>query len=300
MIDLDKARHLVALADHGTFNKAAVAVHLTQPAFSRSIRALERELDVQLVDRGARQSRLTPYGELVVDRARHLLRGVRDTHRVLAELRDGAAGTLAVGLGPATAALVTGPFLAELARELPSLRVRLETGPVAHLLELLREERIDAVIGAYRPFAVDPDFEATVIAAPRAGFFVRPGHPLLAEPATGVAALAPYTVMATSLPPHAAHLFTEALGPAGHPDRLATVRCDDVRAMSEVASGTDAVLLALDVTVRDRVAAGTLVPLRVPGVDAIDFRIAVSRLRDRTLPPAMARFEAIARRCLAA
>ena len=52
-MDTQKLRHLLAIVEHGTFSDAARAVHLTQPALSRSIRALEDELRAQLFDRGA-------------------------------------------------------------------------------------------------------------------------------------------------------------------------------------------------------------------------------------------------------
>lgn len=50
-MDTQKLRHLLAIVEHGTFSDAARAVHLTQPALSRSIRALEDELRAQLFDR---------------------------------------------------------------------------------------------------------------------------------------------------------------------------------------------------------------------------------------------------------
>ena len=62
---LNHLRHLVALAEHQSFRKAAEALFLTQPALSRSIQALEQELGVKLVDRDGKRSALTAYGALV-------------------------------------------------------------------------------------------------------------------------------------------------------------------------------------------------------------------------------------------
>lgn len=298
-MDLDKARHLVALADHGTFNKAATAVNLTQPAFSRSIRALERELGVQLVDRGARQSRLTAYGELIVERARHLLRGVNETRRAIDALRDGTVGELAVGFDPSTASVVLEPFLGEVARGTPALRVRAETGTLRHLMDELRNERLDLIVGPYRPFTNDPDFEVVAVGDSRAGAFVRAGHPLLAVGPLDAAALAGCCVVAPSMAPHISHLLVEALGPAGHPDRLVTMRCDHVPALRTVARGSDAILVSMEASVAADLADGSLVPLELTGIGRVDFRMGVAWLRERTLPPAAARLEAVARRCYA-
>ncbi len=298
-MDLDKARHLVALADHGTFNKAAASVHLTQPAFSRSIRSLERELGVQLVDRGARQSRLTPFGEIVVERARVLLRGVRDTHRMIDALKAGAAGEIAIGLGASAAAVVLAPFLREIAAQGPTVRVRIESCTTPRLLEGLRAEQLDVVIGPYRDFAADPLLDVALIGETRAGVFVRPGHPLATAEVLDADALAAFPVFAPGLAAHVAPLLVEHLGAAGHPDRLVTLQCDDVTALAAVTARSDAVLFAMRVGVREAVQEGALVPLAVDGIDRIDFRLGIARLRDRTLPPALERFEMLARRCYA-
>src|SRR5690349_15978349 len=75
MMDLRQLRHFVALADYRNFGRAAEATNLSQPAFSRSIQTLERDLDCALVDRSSRELRLTGQGELVLQHARRLLAG---------------------------------------------------------------------------------------------------------------------------------------------------------------------------------------------------------------------------------
>ena len=71
---LVQLRHLISLAQTGSFSKSADALFLTQPALSRSIRALEDELGQPLFDRIGRRSELTPFGREVVERARQLVR----------------------------------------------------------------------------------------------------------------------------------------------------------------------------------------------------------------------------------
>ena len=69
MNDLRQLRHFVALAEHGHFARAAAAVHLSQPALSRSIQALEASLGCNLVDRHSRGISLTAHGSLVLEQA---------------------------------------------------------------------------------------------------------------------------------------------------------------------------------------------------------------------------------------
>jgi DNA-binding transcriptional LysR family regulator len=70
---LVQLRHLLSLALTGSFSKSAAVLFLTQPALSRSIRALEAELGQPLFDRIGRRSEVTPFGREVVERARQIV-----------------------------------------------------------------------------------------------------------------------------------------------------------------------------------------------------------------------------------
>ena len=103
---LVQLRHLLALADSGSFSRAAEAVHLTQPALSRSIQTLEDELGQPLFDRLGRHSELTPFGRAMAVRARQVLDdadALRDHGRRLAR---GEAAELRLGLGSGPGAML--------------------------------------------------------------------------------------------------------------------------------------------------------------------------------------------------
>ncbi len=65
-MDLRQLRYFIALAEHRSFVRAADAMGITQPAFSRSIQGLEQELGCQLVDRGSKDLRPTPEASIDV------------------------------------------------------------------------------------------------------------------------------------------------------------------------------------------------------------------------------------------
>ncbi|NYH22367.1 LysR family transcriptional regulator [Paraburkholderia bryophila] len=68
-----RLNHVVALAEEGSFARAAERVHLSQPALSRSIQAIEDELGLRLFDRAARGVAVTQAGKTIVERARRVL-----------------------------------------------------------------------------------------------------------------------------------------------------------------------------------------------------------------------------------
>lgn len=70
--DLRLARHFVVLAETGHFGRAAARLHLSQPALTKQVRALERMVGAELIDRGQRPWRLTPAGEKVLAVTRDL------------------------------------------------------------------------------------------------------------------------------------------------------------------------------------------------------------------------------------
>ncbi len=134
---------LVALAEAGHFGRAAAAVHITQPALSMQIRALEAVLGTALVERGVRGAIFTPTGLEVVRRARRVLSEVRDIGQV-ARWSRGLAGRLRLGVIPTVA-----PYL--LPAALPLLRARnlaLDLGVREAQTEILLAELRDGLLDA--------------------------------------------------------------------------------------------------------------------------------------------------------
>ena len=110
---LDSMRYLVALEQHRHFGRAASACHITQPALSNALRALEAELEVAIVRRGRSYEGLTAEGQRVLDSANRMLR----EHELLRQdLHSGAhtpCGTLTIGVVP-TAVPIAARFAARL------------------------------------------------------------------------------------------------------------------------------------------------------------------------------------------
>lgn len=73
MIELEQLRQLVAFAEYGTLSKAAEALHISQPSLSRTMQALEEELQAVLFTRQKNRISLNETGEVAVSQARHVL-----------------------------------------------------------------------------------------------------------------------------------------------------------------------------------------------------------------------------------
>ncbi len=88
----------VQVAEHGSFSQAAEALHISQPAISKRISALETQLGGVLFDRVGRQVLLTQAGDTLLPHAHRVLREIEDGRRALSSLSGDVQGTLSLGI----------------------------------------------------------------------------------------------------------------------------------------------------------------------------------------------------------
>ena len=149
-MDLKRLQHLVALADERNFSRAAERVHLSQPAFSRSVQAAEAELGLHLFDRGNLEVTCTSAGHFFIERARELLFNSRCLERDLRLFRDQSIGDLAIGVGPFPAATIVPALMIELRARYPGINSRVEVNNWKYLVEHLRSEELDFFVADVR------------------------------------------------------------------------------------------------------------------------------------------------------
>ncbi|MCU0928201.1 MAG: LysR family transcriptional regulator [Burkholderiaceae bacterium] len=280
---LVQLRHLVALAQTGSFSKAALAQFLTQPALSRSIRALEDELGVPLFDRIGRRVEPTPFGREMLARAHQLLADADELRRSSERLRDGSAGVLRIGLGSGPGAMLMTPLLMHAAQQRPQLHVEVARAGTDLLVHALRSRALDALVVDARSLRPAPDLHAEFVHEMRGAFMVRRGHPLLRRRA-GVSfdELLRYPIASTPLSDEVARILVERYGPQAHPADCVTLRCEEIPSLVAVAKRSDAVLLAI------RLAAPDLVPLNLVPALGATARFGLVTLARRTEPPGLA------------
>lgn len=144
-VNLQQLRYLVATADHGTMTKAAQACHVAQPALTRAVRALERELGRTLFVREGRSVALTGHGRLVVDAARRVLVEVRAIEE-LGQARA-AAASLTVAATPTIEADLGAGLISDLWASHPEVSVRfLHCESRQEVGDAVASERADAGI----------------------------------------------------------------------------------------------------------------------------------------------------------
>lgn len=279
---LTQLRHLVGLAQAGSFAQAARLLFLTQPALSRSIQALEDELGAPLFDRLGRRIALTPLGQEVLERARRLVSEAEALKQVSQGLQAGLIGRLRVGLSSAPGVLLSRPFLAHMARHHPRLQVEISRGNTSVLIDALREQRLDAAVVDVRSVRPAADLRIDQVFELSAGFLVRPGHPLLRRrKALSFGDVLAYPMASTPLSDEVARLLMARYGAQANPDDCVTLRSDETHHLVEVARHSDVVVLTVCA------AAPGLVPVPLqPAFDATG-RFGMVTLARRSAAPAL-------------
>jgi DNA-binding transcriptional LysR family regulator len=284
MLDVKRLAHVVALADERHFARAAERVHLSQPAFSRSIQSIEQELGMRLFDRETGEVKTTAAGLFVIERARKLLFDARCLHRDVALYRDTRLGDTAFGAGPFPAATLVMQVLPRLRREHPQVGLRVEVSNWQLLLERLLAEDIEFFVSEVRDLPADPRLEVTSLGRQRGHLHVRAGHPLAGR-MSAIADAWRYGVAATKLPVPVKEALARLLGlPRGAPVPLA-IECDDVTLLRATALCTDTVLAATDAAVRADVESGALLQLAIEGLPLLYSDMGIVTLQQRTPSP---------------
>jgi LysR family transcriptional regulator, nitrogen assimilation regulatory protein len=142
-VDLRQLTALVTVAEVGSVTKAARLLHVVQPAITRQIRTLEKEIGVPLFDRTRHGMVPTSAGEVLVERAR---RALHELERARAEIRPDpgqVTGLVSVGLLESVIDVLAQPLAAAVADRYPQIELRILTAYSGHLQEWLDAGDID-------------------------------------------------------------------------------------------------------------------------------------------------------------
>ena len=158
-MDLRHVRTFVTVAELGTVSSAALRLHTAQPALSRQIGDLERELNVKLFDRVGRRLVLTSAGEQLLSDCRGLLNCASAIGERAQLLRHGDTGTLRVTSSPHLMECVFPEFLHRYAQRFPNVQVRVADVVGSDMLTMLERGEVHFVQSLVRGIPADDRFE---------------------------------------------------------------------------------------------------------------------------------------------
>ena len=179
-MDLRDLAYFETIAELGHLGRAAERLGRSQPALTKSIQRLEESLGARLFQRDGRRIRLTPAGELMLQRARQLRQDVEETRREVRDFASGVVGNIRLGCA-ATMAEYLLPRLAEdLLARAPDITMSLVLGQDDVLREALRSGRLDMAICSR--IVDDPQLSSEPLLQDQVVVVARRDHPIFDGP----------------------------------------------------------------------------------------------------------------------
>ena len=142
-VELRQLRVFLTVASELHFSRAARRLHVSQPALSQQIRALEKTLGAALFDRSSRATELTPAGRVLLDAAPRVLFEAERAQSLVTQAADGAVGLLVVGSVGTALASITPQILRAMRASFPDLQLEVSQQDTAAQIVALADHRLD-------------------------------------------------------------------------------------------------------------------------------------------------------------
>lgn len=142
-MDFKQLQYFKHVAEMGSFSKAAAFLSVAQPALSRQVRNLEKELDVDLLYRNGRGVTTTEAGRILLERANTILEQCKKTILEVTTVGGAVSGKVTLGLTPTVSQVLTRSLIAKLRDKYPLISLEVVEGFSGHVNEWLSAGRLD-------------------------------------------------------------------------------------------------------------------------------------------------------------
>jgi DNA-binding transcriptional LysR family regulator len=179
-MNLHQLRIFCSVVEHGSHTKAAEALFMTQPAVSLQVRALERSLQVKLLEHFNQQVMVTEAGQALYQCAIPMLNAEAEAERVLTELKGAARGRLVVAANTTGGMYIIPPLLASYKEQHQSSELLLHIDATDRLIERARQGIIDLAFACGT--IVQPELTVETIGTDTLTLILSSRHPLASQP----------------------------------------------------------------------------------------------------------------------
>jgi DNA-binding transcriptional LysR family regulator len=232
---------LIAVVDHGSIRAAARALGVSQPALTKSLKLLERDLGAELLRRSIAGAEPTDFGRAFLVRARSIQADLRRAREEIGQLQGERFGRISLGASAAPALELVPQAIGRLRERYPGVFVRLLELLHPASTQALRDGTIDLAIGP-RPRAkagTDDDVNVVPLYRNQLVIAVRRGHALAA--ARSLRELAGAAWLRAGTPEGPARVVDEAFAEAGLPAPEYRMQCESALALAGLAATSDLV-----------------------------------------------------------
>lgn len=292
MIDLRHLRHFLAVVSHPTVQAAADALHLTQPALTKSIARFEEELGARLFDRRGRRLILTELGERLVERSEDLLRHVRELEEEVALWRGVGTGEVAIGVDPEAELRLLPGVLEAFVPAHPGVQVGVRSGHTETLLPALLRGELHLIVADAEIALERDDLEIVTLAADPLVAALRPGHPLARKRLPSPTDVACHPFAGASTAPRFDRWKAERGRRESGAPFVPSLLCDNYEVLVRLAERSDAIVFGPRSILSGYARAGRLKVMSWP-LEGPDTQPSLIRSKRRLLSPAAEKLAAL-------
>lgn len=145
-MELRQLRYFVAIVDHGSLSRAALVLHVAQPALTQQLRQLEDELGAQLLHRSAHGVVSTDAGKVFYEHAQAILKQVADARAAVVQSLDRPSGSVTLGLPHSISGALALPLLTAVRARYPEITLQLTEEISGNLTEQLKSGRLNLAV----------------------------------------------------------------------------------------------------------------------------------------------------------
>lgn len=286
-------RHILTLAEHGSFSRAAAALPLSQPALSRSIQGVEQQVGEQLFVRTATGVEPTDIGRIFILRARQIVQMSDELDREITSDRALQSGHVWVGGGPYPAQSTLAVALAKFVPAYPRISIRLVIRDWDELLRGLRSRDIELFVAETSTLQQESDVEIEPLPAHSVYFAARAGHPLAGRHNVMAADTFAYPLATLSrIPPRMLEplraVQRKSVDSEAGMRSFPALECNSLSVISQVVLNSDAVMAATLTSIATELESGRITVL--DWEPWLSTHYGIVKLKNHPLTSASARF----------
>jgi DNA-binding transcriptional LysR family regulator len=277
-------KYFMALVEYGSYARASEAVHLSQPALSRSIQQLEEELGVQLFERGRLGAQLSVFGRVALPHVRGVIAADEALRQSVESIGGLESGHLDIGAGPYPSLGLLDRVSARFIDRYPGIHLRINNSNWRVLHKALLGQELEFFVADVSELVSNPSLSIEVLPRQSGTVFCRTQHPLTKKLRLEWQDLLNYPMALPKLPEHMESYLHAVSMPFGGMKRR--LECDNFAFLTSVVAGSDALGLAPKAMLLDMTSAGLLVSLNVDGMEELSTGFGIVQLKGRKLSPA--------------
>ncbi len=259
-MDLFQLETFLAVAEERSFSRAAARLHRTQPAVSQAVAKLETELGEILLERSSRDGTLTAAGEVLREYALKLLNLRNDATTALTELRELHRGRLNLAANEYTCLYLL-PLLDEYRRQNPRIKVAVQRALASRIPDEVLMHAVEIGVLSFKPD--DPQVQSIVVYRDELSFVVNPKHPLARAREVSIRQLGEQSFIAHNIPSPQRQKVIQTFRRHRTPLTM-NVELPSLEAIKRFVEMGNGVALVPGLTVKNELAAGSLVRIHVP------------------------------------